>query len=786
MRRERQVRSDAIRVNSALARVRRLIDLELVHHSGRMYELLLVGGSKHYEAARNAVEGALVERDFAAVRRLLPDFRQTAVTPNQIAWAIVCEAHLESLAGHARAAVALARDAIRRDRNDGDLRARVFATAGLACYRAGHYGWAKSYLEQAAGHYRITRQNGNLLRTLVSLSLVLKSRGDLQGALWQLDEATRLLPRRGFARSRLRIHVNRGICLLKLGRIAAARASFMQAHTSAALEADAFLSVSVLNNLGHVFRIEGNTRLAIEFHTKALETARAIESDRQACLALEFLGECHLSDGRPDAALDVLNEAHSMARKIAGHGDLRMEILRRRGEAFSILGRREEAALDLEHCAQLCKSRGERRELILARRARLFVDEWEPTAFVAEAESILGALYEIGDRCEYVQTFVALCGAVQKRVAGCAWLRDAHATAQYFAREMDIPLWVERVRRVAFDVAAAPDPPRGGAAVLAESTRSWAFERALEAARVAARGRLPVLIVGETGVGKEVFASQVHRWSDRAAKPLVAINCGALPEALVESELFGHVRGAYTGADRDKQGLLSAADGGAVLLDEIADLPMVAQVKLLRFLDSGEIRRVGETQSRHYDVRVFASTNKPIEMLAEGGRFREDLLYRLKGFVVEVPPLRERREDILPLARALLREAAQSTLPTELSPELQAWLMEYSWPGNIRELRNLCGYLVARAWGERHIDVVHLPGQLASRNPVPGHSAVSPQYGNERSDLERWQIERALRTTGGGIRAAAAILGMGRNTLARRIRAHGLDPAHFHRREQRL
>ena len=205
--------------------------------------------------------------------------------------------------------------------------------------------------------------------------------------------------------------------------------------------------------------------------------------------------------------------------------------------------------------------------------------------------------------------------------------------------------------------------------------------------RVAATS-LPVLLTGESGTGKEVVASALHQHSQRSEGSFVAVNCGAIPSELIESELFGHVRGSFTGADRDRRGLWEEADGGTVFLDEITETAPAFQVKLLRALQEGEIRRVGSNQTQKLDVRVIAASNRDVEGEVKAGRFRQDLFYRLNAVSIVLPPLRERREDILPLTRYFSERVYSLNSSVSFSPEALVLLEAYAWPGNIRELEN--------------------------------------------------------------------------------------------------
>lgn len=297
----------------------------------------------------------------------------------------------------------------------------------------------------------------------------------------------------------------------------------------------------------------------------------------------------------------------------------------------------------------------------------------------------------------------------------------------------------------------------------------------------AAQSRHPVLITGESGTGKELVARAIHQTSGRGA--FVAVNCGALPEQLLESELFGHAKGAFSGADRAKPGLFEAADGGVLLLDEIADLPLTLQPKLLRALENGEIRRVGATESRNLDVRVIAATNRDLEAEVQAGRFRDDLFYRLNVLHIATPPLRERAADIPLLAEHFLhrdttegedQNAASLQRPRRISPEAMALLTTYPWPGNVRELRNAIQRAAVVATGEE-VRPEDLPARIreASRAaPLVGDSA---DRALPLREVERLYILEVLRQAGGNKSRAAELLGLDRKTLYRKLEEYRLD-----------
>ena len=300
--------------------------------------------------------------------------------------------------------------------------------------------------------------------------------------------------------------------------------------------------------------------------------------------------------------------------------------------------------------------------------------------------------------------------------------------------------------------------------------QSPAMERVLDLARRVAQVDSTVLLTGESGVGQERVANLIHQESARAGGPFVAINCGAVPESLLESELFGHAKGAFTGAAQDRPGLFEAAQGGTLLLDEIGEVPSAMQVKLLRALQEREVRRVGENRNRAIDARVLAATNRDLAADVHAARFRQDLYYRLRVVEIRVPPLRERREDVLALARTFLADAARRTgrKATGFTPAAAQQLVRYAWPGNVRELENAVERAVVLARGSR-IDVDDLPEEIGLA--LPG-AAVAGEI-RPLAQIERDYILSVLRTTGGNRARAAARLGIGAATLYRKLKAYG-------------
>ena len=305
--------------------------------------------------------------------------------------------------------------------------------------------------------------------------------------------------------------------------------------------------------------------------------------------------------------------------------------------------------------------------------------------------------------------------------------------------------------------------------VVAQSER---MQRVIEEARRVSRVDSTVLITGESGVGKEVIARLIHDESARAARPFVAINCAAVPEALIESELFGHIRGSFTGATQDRVGLFESANGGTLLLDEIGDLPLPVQVKLLRVLQEREFRRVGENRNRRVDVRVLAATLRDLPGEVAAGRFRQDLFYRLRVIEIRIPPLRERREDILPIARQVLTEtSARMKLPvTGFTPAAADQMLRWGWPGNVRELQNVVERALVLARGTR-IELEDLPDEVRHSSQATGSPGVAPAS-RALADVERDHILGVVDAVEGNRTKAAAILGIGPATLFRKLKEY--------------
>ena len=316
------------------------------------------------------------------------------------------------------------------------------------------------------------------------------------------------------------------------------------------------------------------------------------------------------------------------------------------------------------------------------------------------------------------------------------------------------------------------DAAYGFEGIIGESS---AIRKIISTIKQVAPSDLAILISGESGTGKELVAAALHKHSKRAAKRFVPFNAASQSETVLEDELFGHVRGAYTGADRDREGVFEYADGGTLFLDEIGDMPLMMQSKLLRVLETGEVVRLGSNESRQTDVRFVSATNRDLQAMMREGKFREDLYFRIKGAQIEVPPLRERREDVPMLVNHALGKFASQLgrpIPTITQPAMMR-LVAYSWPGNVRELLNVVQKMLVMGEAADVVDVRDVPEEVRAdgAQETPGLGSLAG-VGLDR--LEKVAIRQTLAMTGGNREQAAQLLGIGERTLYRKLKEYGL------------
>lgn len=354
------------------------------------------------------------------------------------------------------------------------------------------------------------------------------------------------------------------------------------------------------------------------------------------------------------------------------------------------------------------------------------------------------------------------------------------------------PLTVDKIEQSMRDVVryrehrmnAPAEPPRPSNIVGTSQPLMMALAKVDEAARM----DVPTLILGETGTGKELFAEAVHTRSARASRPFVTLDCAALSPTLIGSQLFGHVRGAFTGADRSREGVIAQADGGTLFMDEIGELPLDMQASFLRVLETGRYRPVGSQRERESDFRLVAATNKDLEEMARLGLFRSDLLYRLRGVTVNLPSLRERPDDLEMLVRHCLDEACGETggCDKEISDDFRSTLMAYSWPGNVRELKHAVRRALAAAHDGPVLYSRHLPTQVRIKAAQQGldrrpqgvqdgnGSGPFPRLKDYRDKAEREYVARLLEHTGRNMKQAAEVAGVSRGYLYELLKKHDM------------
>ncbi len=360
---------------------------------------------------------------------------------------------------------------------------------------------------------------------------------------------------------------------------------------------------------------------------------------------------------------------------------------------------------------------------------------------------------------------------------------DAVAATQrgvfgYLTKPFDSRELLQQAERAITLSGSQIDKAEGDTAWRAEIiTRSPVMESILGRARLVAASDASVLVRGDSGTGKELLARAVHRASPRALKPFVAVNCGAIPEQLLESELFGHMRGSFTGAARDYKGLFQAADGGTVFLDEIGDMPLALQVKLLRVLQDKEVRPIGSTQTIRVDVRIISATHRNLEEAIKAGVFREDLYYRLNVVSFALPTLSERREDIPVLATYFLSHLADKYKKSlnGFASEAMEVLVKSSWQGNVRELYNVVEQAVA-------LSTTPIVPPALVENAIRGQTAELSSFEAARSEFEREYLAKLLKITGGNVTQAARLAKRNRTEFYKLLQRHHLDPKLFKNR----
>jgi transcriptional regulator with AAA-type ATPase domain/Tfp pilus assembly protein PilF len=660
----------------------------------------------------------------------------------------------------------------------GDLgqSARALNMLGRLAYRQGDLLRARDHYEQALVLYRRLGDEVNSAHVRNNLGLIHKNQCEWDAALGHFRAALEGFRRAGrFAETGGPL-MHLGIVYLKSGDWERAAEHFRQAEHVFLQVADHLHLTHAAIGLGNVARLQRRFTDAEALFLGALERARSHDARREEVLALEFLGELEFDRGRPEAALPRYHEALAIAERVAPEGDLVVEVERRRAEALCSVGRLDDAERACTRARRLARLIDDRLEHAIAHRAAGHV-AWARGQRADALQSwkiAVSLLTECRERFELGRTLLALGRATQDVTEARRYLYRATALFAELSAQHGLEESERELQRL-MGPAPAVAPPAAPGSLLGRRHRapslvacSPAMQRAESLARRAAVTELSVLVTGETGTGKELIARTIHGLSARAARPFLAVNCGALRADLALSQLFGHRKGAFTGAHAEGLGLVEAAHGGTLFLDEVGELPPDVQVTMLRFLESGEYLRLGETQVRRADVRIIAATNRELRDCSRDKQFRRDLLFRLNEIEIRLPALHERRDDILPLARHFLAFYGGLEGP-RLTRDAEAVLGSHAWPGNVRELENVMKRVAALYHGDGAVDAAALlPFLSDSAGPAPMDAA-------ERRASERDEILAAVQHSGGNKSRAAELLGVSRKTLYARIKRLGIE-----------
>ena len=656
----------------------------------------------------------------------------------------------------------------------------------------------------------------NLLENLVGagwagnyLGILNRRNSDYREALKWFHRTLPYYEDLGLLRKQSMVNLNIGVTHYKIGDYEASFTHLNKSHHLGVegnwIHRQCFANIA----LGNVYRLTRAYETARQHLHTAYNQAQELQFPREEALALEFLGDVYRDEGIPSEARRFYARALAIGLKIAPEGDIVMEVHRRVGECHFLEGNPGKAMPELNKGLEMARAQGDRFEEAVT--LRVMSDTSVHVGDLKSARSYIDdsvrILREIDARHELAISLMksadltlqemenARSGLPRLTQLNEAW-NQATSALDLFIR-VDVPWWTEKSRAQVGRIAnmrvaqeRADKQTKGkcrkvGAYNPGEVIihTSGVMRDLIQLCDMFAPSDEPVLITGETGTGKELIARRIHQHSNRHKGNLVTVNVAAIPHSMFEREFFGHVKGAFSSADRDGEGYAARADGGTLFLDEIGDLPLETQPKLLRLLQNGTYQAIGDPSERTSDIRLVAATNSNLVQLVTEGKFRTDLFYRLKILDLELPPVRERAEDILPLLRHFLSEAANRHVDLAQyfnGPSLEV-IEQYEWPGNVREIA-----MVAR---RAHMDLksrgrveIKIPRDKGSSLILsgPGLMAMEEAAGSAQPILtssdarERSRLLMALDESGGNRNAAAKALGVGRSTLYRRMVKFGI------------
>ncbi len=654
------------------------------------------------------------------------------------------------------------------------LSARALTWLGIGAYRSGEMLIARDHLDQALALFRRLGDELKAARVRNNLGLIHKNLCEWDAAIAQFRACLDVYEQGGHLADSAYPLMNLGVVQQKMGDWDAAAQTYRRCEEVLLRLGEELRLARTSIGLGNVARLQRRFPEAESHLQAALERARRLGANREEVLAVEFLGELEFDRGRPQEALDRYHEGLELAAPTAPEGDLVVELERRRAEALCALGRLDEAQAACDRSRRLARLTDDRLELAITHRVagEIALARGDRAAGRSLLESAASLLQDCHERYELGRTSLLIGRHTDEPRAARTWLIRACALFS----ELGASHWLGQAEGELEQLIGAPPAPPAGS-LLGRRQRapslvacSSGMRQAEALARRAAATDLSVLLTGETGTGKELVARTIHSLSSRAARPFLAVNCGALRADLALSQLFGHRKGAYTGAHTEGVGLVEAANGGTLFLDEAGELPHDVQVTLLRFLESGEYMRLGETQVRRADVRIISATNRVLRGSEGEKLFRRDLLFRLNEIEIHLPALRERVEDIVPLARHFLSFYGGLGGP-RLTPDAEAVLASFGWPGNVRELENVMKRIAALCASCGAVTAADVLPFLAEE----AHEVVRTREADARAAAERDAIVAAWQRSHGNKSRLAELLGVSRKTLYARLKRLQLE-----------
>lgn len=676
---------------------------------------------------------------------------------------------------------------------------RIHRLIGIAALRSGQVARCEAHL-RAAIHILTwdLRLPTEALKCRRALGVMFSNAGMWKTARFELENAIEVADRGQVTRESIALRINLAVVQLKAGQISSIDGILAKAEDLAGKNGHGKRLILTHLLRAKYLRMTGHPAKALELLEPILATTREALYAREEAICLEYMGDCHLAKRDHKPALDRYNSALEIANATAPKGDIIPELGHRIGECLVHLGDPNGAILSCERGLKVARDLHDRYEECATHRVMAMAHRaaGNPTkALRLATEGItLGRSYEIP--YELART-LAWSGETRMQskgrddqMMGRLQLWEARAIFDRIGLENEARA-LDRILGFEEETVSETAPHEAGLGAISDLTgldrgalrfgivtSSEEVSQAVATIQSVAPSRIPVLVTGPSGVGKELLARALHQMSDRRKQPFIAVNCGALAPGILESELFGHERGAFTGAVSTREGLFLAANRGTLFLDEIGELSLAAQVTLLRVLENGELRPMGGDEVRTIDVRIVAATNADLDARVERGSFRRDLYYRLEGVAVRIPPLAEREEDIRCLFRYFFAQAtAAAGKRVGIGDDVEAKLCAYAWPGNVRELKNEIGRAVAMA------ETGSVLGRDAFLPKLKAKTAVALRQARERIGAEveeRHLILDALRAhQGNKAEAARSLGGMKRTTLLYRMERLGILPEEY-------